>query len=73
MFRIEAFENAVPREWRGVVRDHPALSIAAALAAGFYFGRRGHHFGRRLAAAFVSAAVAAGVRKLRETAGLPAA
>ena len=70
MLRIQAFEEAVPREWQRVVRDHPALSVAAAAATGLYLGSRGRHFGRRLLAAFVSAAIAAGVRKLREAAGM---
>jgi hypothetical protein len=70
MMRIEAFEEALPREWRGVVRVYPALSAAAAAAAGFYLGRRSRHFGRRLLAAVVSTAVAIAIRQVRQAAGL---
>ncbi len=70
MLRIKAFEEAVPREWRGVVRDHPVVSAAAAAAAGFYLGRRSRHFGRRLLAAVASTAVAIAIRQLREVTGM---
>jgi hypothetical protein len=70
VFRIEAFEEAVPREWRGVVRDHPVLSAAAAAATGFYLGRRSRHFGRRLVAAVVSTAIAIAIRQLRQVTGM---
>ncbi|HTD51669.1 MAG TPA: hypothetical protein VK780_01470 [Thermoanaerobaculia bacterium] len=70
MFKIQAFEEAVPREWRGVVRDYPVLSAAAAAAAGFYVGRRSRRFGRRLVAAVVSTAIAVAIRQLRQAAGL---
>jgi hypothetical protein len=73
MLRIDAFEEALPREWRGVVRDHPAFSAAAAAAAGFYLGRRSRHFGRRLVAAVVSTAIAIAIRQLRRVAGMRAA
>ena len=73
MFRIDAFEEALPREWRGVVRDYPALSAAAAAATGFYLGRRSRHIGRRLMAAFVSTAIAIAIRQLRRVAGMRAA
>jgi hypothetical protein len=70
VIRIEAFEEAVPREWRGVVRDYPVLSAAAAAAAGFYIGHRSRHFGRRLLAAVVSTAIAIAIRQVRQAAGL---
>jgi hypothetical protein len=73
MLRIDAFEEALPREWRGVVRDHPALSAAAAAATGFYIGRRSRHIGRRLVAAVVSTAIAIAIRQLRRVAGMRAA
>ena len=69
MIRIQAFEEALPREWRGVVRDYPALSAAAAAATGIYLGRRSRNFGRRLAAAVVSTAIAVAIRMLRQAAG----
>jgi hypothetical protein len=68
--RIDAFEEALPREWRGVVRDYPVLSAAAAAAAGFYIGRRSRHIGRRLVAAVVSTAVAIAIRQLRQVTGM---
>jgi hypothetical protein len=73
VIRIDAFEEALPREWRGVVRDYPALSAAAAAATGFYLGRRSRHFGRRLVAAVVSTAIAIAIRQLRRVAGMRAA
>jgi hypothetical protein len=73
MLRIDVFEEALPREWRGVVRDYPALSAAAAAATGFYLGRRSRHFGRRLVAAVVSTAIAIAIRQVRRVAGIRAA
>ena len=65
--RIEPIEEAVPRDWRRVVRDYPMLSMAVALATGVYLGRA---HGKRLLVALVGVAVSAAVENARRAAGL---
>ena len=64
--RIEAIEEAVPREWRRVVKDYPLLSLAAALATGVYLGRA---HGRRLLVAVAGMAVSAALDSAKRAAG----
>jgi hypothetical protein len=65
--RIEPIEDAVPREWRRVVRDYPMLSMALAAATGLYLGRA---HGKRLLVAIVGVAVSAAIDSARKAAGL---
>jgi hypothetical protein len=64
--RIEPIEEAVPREWRRVVRDYPLLSVAAAFATGIYLGRA---HGRRLLVAVAGVAVSAALDGAKRAAG----
>jgi hypothetical protein len=65
--RVEPIEEAVPRQWRRVVRDYPMLSMAVAAATGLYLGRV---HGKRLLVAIVGVAVSAAIENARRAAGL---
>ncbi len=65
--RIEPIEDAVPREWRRVVRNYPMLSMALAAATGLYLGRV---HGKRLLVAIAGVAVSAAIDSARKAAGL---
>ncbi|MBC8645550.1 MAG: hypothetical protein H7X85_00180 [Thermoanaerobaculia bacterium] len=70
MIRIEPLEKTLPKDWRRTVREHPWLSLTAAVAAGVYLGR---NHGRQLLAAVVSSGLAFGVESVRGALGLPSA
>ena len=38
MIRIEPLEKTLPKDWRRTVREHPWLSLSAAVIAGVYLG-----------------------------------
>jgi hypothetical protein len=58
MIRVDPLENALPSDWRRVVRDQPLLSVIAAFAAGVYLGK---HHARQLFSALVSIGISAAV------------
>ena len=64
--RVEPIEEAVPREWRRVVRDYPLLSLAVAAATGVYLGRV---HGRRLLVALAGVAVSAAIERAKRAGG----
>ncbi len=68
MVRIEPIEQALPREWRGVVRDHPWLAISTAAIVGMYLGR---NHGRRLLAAVAATAITAGLENAKRAVAAP--
>jgi hypothetical protein len=66
VIRVEPLEQALPADWRRLVRDQPFLSLAVALAAGIYLGR---HHAKQLLSAAASIGVAAAVEGARKRFG----
>jgi len=64
--RVEPLEQALPADWRRLVRDQPLLSVAVALAAGIYLGR---HHAKQLFSALASVGIAAAVEGARKRLG----
>lgn len=58
MTRVEPIEQAIPSDWKRVIRDQPLLAVCAAFAAGVYLGR---HHARQLLSAAINLGLATAV------------
>jgi hypothetical protein len=67
MIRVAAIEEALPRDLRRTVRDHPALAITAGALVGWYLGS---HHGRQILSALVGVGLSVGASNARRMLGV---
>jgi hypothetical protein len=67
MIRVSALEEALPKDLRRTVRDHPVIALSVGALAGFYLGKG---FGREILTALVGVGISAGATNARRMLGV---
>jgi uncharacterized protein YcfJ len=67
MIRVSALEEALPRDLRRTVRDHPVIALTVGALAGYYLGKG---FGREILTALVGVSISAGATNARRMLGV---
>jgi hypothetical protein len=67
MIRVEAIEEALPKDVRKTIRSHPFLVLSAGALVGYYLGR---NHGRGLLTALVGVGISAGTSSARKMLGV---
>lgn len=67
MIRVAAIEEALPRDLRRSIRDHPVLAITVGALVGWYLG---NHHGRQTLSALVGVGLSVGASNARRMLGV---